>query len=242
MATEVASSTPQTGSLDHSPCSPDAAGEAAVTHVMWVLPPLGKNASRRSSSRCERPGDRPNGRVRRGANAHLFGVGGPRIGRPADRAFCSRRFDPRLTIGVCVGRFVRQEGGTHEAQAPTSSVGFAQHFQVMARTPKKSSLIFRGDLRYQGGFYFRDGVSTMVNAGSPIPISASTSTSAPSRPTTAQVNAFAIDVPPADTQAARVGHSTDIVVASTDDVLRYRRNPPIVSGPALDEGQIVYAA
>ena len=39
-----------------------------------------------------------------------------------------------------------------------------------------------------------------------------------------------------------VGYPTDIVVVTTDDVLRYRSDPNLVIRPALDEGQIVYAA
>ncbi len=39
-----------------------------------------------------------------------------------------------------------------------------------------------------------------------------------------------------------VGFATDIVVATTDDLKQYGKNPGLVIQPALEEGKVIYAA
>lgn len=39
-----------------------------------------------------------------------------------------------------------------------------------------------------------------------------------------------------------VGFATDIVVATTDDLDRYGKNPGLIIRPALEEGKVIYAA
>lgn len=39
-----------------------------------------------------------------------------------------------------------------------------------------------------------------------------------------------------------VGQATDVVVATPEDIERYRHSPALVIAPALQEGKVIYAA